>query len=216
MELFKSLSQIYNNICNCQIIQNSIINENSINELQNLFYSLCACCNNNLDSYYFIRNAYNSNQEGFTRYISNYRNRLVPLILCTESKRIVQHFQLKNRVHINWNANSHCYIVTPYVNNIWERQNELYNWKNSNYNLSGEWNIPSKSKLLNNRYHNSKLLPVITGILPRRTDAASNTINNTAGNTGNVVENTMKNDVPPLEEYIPLDIFSPKVNDLLD
>lgn len=77
--------------------------------------------------YYFTKDLYYDDPSKFLSYINN--SNLQCLILYTNNKNIIMHFNLQYKVYINWNSNEKKYIV------------ELYKYKN----LSSISTISNKS-----------------------------------------------------------------------
>jgi hypothetical protein len=82
--------------------------------------------------YYFVKDLYYDDPSKFLNYINN--SNLQCLILYTNNKNIITHFNLQYKVYINWNTAEKKYIV------------EIYKSKNSSSNtLSSEKSLSSNS-----------------------------------------------------------------------
>jgi hypothetical protein len=75
--------------------------------------------------YYFIKDLYYDDKSKFLNYIDN--SNLQALILYTNNKNIISHFNLEYKVYINWNKDEKKYIV--------ERYSKKLNRTNSNNSL---------------------------------------------------------------------------------
>lgn len=66
--------------------------------------------------YYFIKDLYYDDPSKFLNFISN--SNLQPLILYTNNKNIINHFNLQYKLYINWDAQNKKYIVQLYKNKL--------------------------------------------------------------------------------------------------
>lgn len=62
--------------------------------------------------YYLIKDMYYNDKNKFITYINN--SNLECLILYTDNKRIISHFNLLYKLYINWNKEEKKYIVEKY------------------------------------------------------------------------------------------------------
>jgi hypothetical protein len=62
--------------------------------------------------YYLIKDMYYNDKNKFITYINN--SNLECLILYTDNKRIINHFNLLYKLYINWNKEEKKYIVEKY------------------------------------------------------------------------------------------------------
>ena len=75
--------------------------------------------------YYLIKDLYYDDNSKFLNYINN--SNLQCLILYTNNKNIITHFQLQYKVYINWNA-----IKKKYIVELYKSKNSLDNSVSSN------------------------------------------------------------------------------------
>jgi hypothetical protein len=75
--------------------------------------------------YYLIKDLYYDDNSKFLNYINN--SNLQCLILYTNNKNIITHFQLQYKVYINWNA-----IEKKYIVELYKSKNSLDNSVSSN------------------------------------------------------------------------------------
>jgi len=112
MSLNKLLYDTYKQIWNCELIANRVVSDETLNEFADLL-NLAQPQPNTVEwvERDFTRKLYHSGKEGFLRWVGNPRNRVSALILWTESKRIVQFFNLVGIVHVSWDVEAQKYVV---------------------------------------------------------------------------------------------------------
>lgn len=62
--------------------------------------------------YYFIKDLYHNNINYFNMFVHN--SNIQCFILYTNNKNIIEHFNLKYKIYINWNKNDKKYIVEKF------------------------------------------------------------------------------------------------------
>ena len=105
------LIKMYNKIMNLNILTN-ITDEN----LKLLEKILNSCLPKNTEEktiYYFVKELYYNNKEQFVSYIMNTNN--IHLILLTDNKNMMNHFNLNEKIFIGWNNEYKKYYVSKYV-----------------------------------------------------------------------------------------------------
>lgn len=105
------LIKMYNKIMNLNILTN-ITDEN----LKLLEKILNSCLPKNTEEktiYYFVKDLYYIDKENFLKYISNTEN--IHLMLITDNKSMMNHFNLNEKVFIGWNNEYKKYFVSKYV-----------------------------------------------------------------------------------------------------
>ncbi len=114
MSLPKVLVESYKAICECELVKNKDASQENINVFKTLLNNAQKATSKYLEYRYIIKSMYLNNPNNFMRYISNKHNKVEPLILWTESKRIIHAFDLYNMVHLIWNKGEQQYEVIPY------------------------------------------------------------------------------------------------------
>ncbi len=66
--------------------------------------------------YYFVKDLYYDDKTKFLKFIEN--SNLQSLILYTNNKNIINHFELQYKIYINWDKNEKKYIVDKYNKNL--------------------------------------------------------------------------------------------------
>jgi hypothetical protein len=117
MSLPKRLYDLYREIRQCQVVSSGEVNTDSLLAFQNLVNAAQPVKDNVEEQAYrqLTKAMYHSNPVGFMQYISTSKNRVGALVLWTESKRIVQYFGLRNRVHLSWDPVQSQYLAVPHV-----------------------------------------------------------------------------------------------------
>lgn len=118
MSLPKRLYNLYKEVCNCKLVSGEITAE-TLTDFQNLVNSAQSTSPdadaNEVQQQEFTRSLYHSNPVGFYNYVANTRNRVSALVLWTESKRIVDFFGLRKRVHLSWNPETKLYTASEHI-----------------------------------------------------------------------------------------------------
>jgi hypothetical protein len=100
------------NICN-EINDSSNINESNLKTLEKLLNNCIPKNTEEKTIYYFVKDLYYIDKENFLKYISNTEN--IHLMLITDNKSMMNHFNLNEKVFIGWNNEYKKYFVSKYV-----------------------------------------------------------------------------------------------------
>ena len=115
MSLPKRIYELWREITNCDLVISQVPTTENMVEFQNLLNRSTPMDANEQAHRELVRCMYYSNPVGFMRYISVYRNRVQPLVLWTESKRIAKLFNLTGHIHISWNESTGQYVVMRHI-----------------------------------------------------------------------------------------------------
>lgn len=117
MSLPKQLYDVYKQICQCPLVQNWEVTDETLAEFQQLLNAAQPASDNVEGNAQrtLTKAMYHSNPIGFMQYVSVRRNRVSALILWTESKRIVRFFELQGRVHLSWDSAKQQYVASRHV-----------------------------------------------------------------------------------------------------
>jgi hypothetical protein len=146
MTLPKDLYLAYKNVSQCSLISKSIITADSIQEFQDALNK--AQTDETKELRNFTRSLYYSNKIGFMRYIGDKRNRVDSLVLWTESKTIIKHFNLFGKVYISFNDETNLYSVESFDENKKVKDNDNVD---DNFNDNVDDN-----KRYNNKHYSNK------------------------------------------------------------
>lgn len=80
--------------------------------------------------YYFVKDLYYDDKTKFLNFIEN--SNLQSLILYTNNKNIINHFELQYKIYINWDKNEKKYIVEKYNKKINKELNSSSRSNSSN------------------------------------------------------------------------------------
>lgn len=116
MALPKKLYDCFKQITKSKLLANDT-SDDAITEFQTLLNSAQPLADDHVENAQrsIVKSMYYSNQDGFMRYISSSANRVSALILWTESKRIVNFFELHGRVHLSWNDETSSYVAQRHL-----------------------------------------------------------------------------------------------------
>lgn len=135
----KRIQNAYFQLHKSRLISKGHLDNDAINHFQKILNSSLPVNEYEQNIYYFIKDLYYDNPSKFLQYISN--SNLQCLLLYTNNKNIINHFNLQYKVYINWCSKEKLYIV------------ELYSHQNS---------ISSGSIISKNSSSNSLISPILS------------------------------------------------------
>lgn len=115
MSIPQRIYELGRSVAHCDVVKTKTATEENMRELQNILNDSVPVNHDEEVQHSLIRGMYYCNPVGFLQYVSNPANRVMSLVLWTESKRIARFYKLNGVVHISWNADAGSYIVVPYI-----------------------------------------------------------------------------------------------------
>jgi hypothetical protein len=115
MSIYPRLYQTYKKILACRLLTTGECDAANLSEFETLLNE--AQPQNEVEKHYydFHRGIFYSNPVEWIKYVGKKTNRAVALILWTESKHIVRHFNIRGHAHVSWNAETQRYVVAPHI-----------------------------------------------------------------------------------------------------
>ena len=111
----KRIQNAYFQLHKSRLIAKNHLDYDAIKHFENILNSALPVNDYEQNIYYFIKDLYYDDPSHFLNFISNSNKQ--SLILYTNNKNIINHFQLQYKVYINWNSKEKKYIVDLYKNN---------------------------------------------------------------------------------------------------
>lgn len=145
MSLPKRLYDTFCKVKSCSVVVEGKTTPEALQEFQDLVNEAQPVDDVEEQQKNMVKSMYHSNHIGFMRYVSDDRNRVGALVLLTESKRIVDYFNLRNKVHISWDRENKRYTASLHnrigvaANNASTtntRSKDKYNNKNGRHKAS--------------------------------------------------------------------------------
>jgi hypothetical protein len=141
----KRVQNAYFQLLKSRLISKNHYDNDAINHFEKLLNSSLPQTDYENHIYYFVKDLYYDDKVKFLNYINN--SNLQPLILYTNNKNIINHFNLKFKLYINWDKNEKKYIVEKF------KKNNKYN--SSNSSNSGNNSDSSSNSQFSNNSNNS-------------------------------------------------------------
>lgn len=115
MSLPKSLYEPYRQLCQCALVQTREVTDENLSEFETLLNSAQPNAEDHDGNVQrnFLKSIYYSGTNSFARYLKQPASHVGALILWTESRRIVQFFNLQRLIHVSWHDDA--YHVTKFV-----------------------------------------------------------------------------------------------------
>jgi hypothetical protein len=111
----KRIQNAYFQLHKSRLIAKNHLDNDAIKHFEHILNSALPVNDYELNIYYFIKDLYYDDPSNFLNFISNSNKQ--SLILYTNNKNIINHFQLQYKVYINWDSKEKKYIVDIYNNN---------------------------------------------------------------------------------------------------
>jgi hypothetical protein len=108
----KRLQNAYFQLRKSRVIKKQEYDNDAIEHFEKLLNSCLPISDYESHLYYFIKDMYYDNKVKFIEYINE--SNLQPLILYTDNKNIIKHFNLQYKLYINWDKTENKYIVKLY------------------------------------------------------------------------------------------------------
>jgi len=108
----KRVQNAYFQLKKSRLISKNQYDNDAILHFENLLNSSLPSNDYENHIYYFIKDLYYDNKLKFLNYINE--SNLQSLILYTNNKNIIDHFDLKYKIYINWDKNEKKYIVEKF------------------------------------------------------------------------------------------------------
>ena len=132
----KRIQNAYFQLHKSRLLSKSHLDNDAIQHFEKILNSSLPVNDYEQNIYYFVKDLYYDDPSKFLNYINN--SNLQCLILYTNNKNIITHFNLQYKVYINWNTTEKKYIV------------EIYKYKNSSSNTLHSDNSLSSNSLSSN------------------------------------------------------------------
>ena len=117
MSIYPRLYQTYKKILACRLLTTGECDAANLSEFETLLNEAQPQTEVEKHYYDFHRGIFYSNPVEWIKYVGKKTNRAVALILWTESKHIVRHFNIRGHAHVSWNAETQRYVVAPHISN---------------------------------------------------------------------------------------------------
>ena len=115
MSIYPRLYQTYKKILACRLLTTGECGAANLSEFETLLNEAQPQTEVEKHYYDFHRGIFYSNPVEWIKYVGKKTNRAVALILWTESKHIVRHFNIRGHAHVSWNAETQRYVVAPHI-----------------------------------------------------------------------------------------------------
>jgi hypothetical protein len=136
----KRIENAYFQLKKSRLIAKGQYDNDAISHFEKLLNSSLPITDYENHIYYFVKDLYYDDKSKFLNFINN--SNLQSLILYTNNKNIISHFNLEYKVYINWNKDEKKYIV--------ERYSKKLNRTNSNNSINSLDNNVSFTESDNN------------------------------------------------------------------
>ena len=123
----KRIENAYFQLKKSRLIAKKHYDNDAVNHFEKLLNSSLPITDYENHIYYFVKDLYYDDKNKFLNFIEN--SNLQSLILYTNNKNIINHFELQYKIYINWDKNEKKYIVEKYNKKI---NKELNNSSRSN------------------------------------------------------------------------------------
>lgn len=122
----KRLQNAYFQLHKSRLISKGHIDNDAIVHFEKILNSSLPSNDYENHIYYFVKDLYYDNPSKFINYIN--KSNLQPLLLYTNNKNIIAHFNLQYKIYIIWDPNQKKYKVDSY------KHNQLKSYKSSSSN----------------------------------------------------------------------------------
>lgn len=114
MSLPKRLYEAFCELKKCELVSQGTVTDKTLTEFENLLNN--AQPQNDAERHYrdFARSMYYSDTTKFLDYVCDRNSKVKPVIVWTESKRIVEFFNLMGKVYISWDRDNSTYKAHRY------------------------------------------------------------------------------------------------------
>ena len=125
----KRIENAYFQLKKSRLIAKKHYDNDAINHFEKLLNSSLPITDYENHIYYFVKDLYYDDKTKFLNFIEN--SNLQSLILYTNNKNIINHFELQYKIYINWDKNEKKYIVERYNKKLNIELNEESQLNNS-------------------------------------------------------------------------------------
>jgi hypothetical protein len=159
----KRIQNAYFQLHKSRLLSKGHLDNDAIKHFEKILNSSLPVNDYEQNIYYFVKDLYYDDPSKFLNYINN--SNLQCLILYTNNKNIITHFNLQYKVYINWNTKEKKYII------------EIYKSKNSSSNtLSSENSLSSNSLSSEYQSDDSTITNNSNLILSKRSNQSLNSL----------------------------------------